>query len=151
MRVVARWLAAMVLCALAAACQNPIGPASTGYSGQWSGTTAQGASMAFTISPEETVTTLSIGHDFNGCSGSQTFSNLSLSIAPQIVCIGGPCPVSLTSYRAFGYLSGNPIEGPSTSVNAMFTSPARAEGRVNLLDFPGCGSALGVPWTATRR
>jgi hypothetical protein len=142
----------IVLCVLAWSCQSPTSPApANGYAGQWSGTTVQGRPIAFTISPDELVTTITLGHDFNGCSGSQTFSNLSLKIAPQVECIPGPCPASLLSYRAFGYGSGNRIDGPSTSVNALFLSTARAEGTVNLRGFPGCGDAIGVSWSANRR
>ncbi len=141
----------MAVCALAGACGSPAGPAATGYAGQWSGTTAQGRPIAFTISPDEVVTTITLGHDFNGCSGSQTFSNLSINIAPTVVCIPGPCPASTLSYRAFGYSSGNQIEGPSTGVNAVFMASTRAEGTVNFRSYPGCGSAIGVGWTATRR
>ena|SRR5437867_1851879 len=141
----------IALCTLAGACQDPTVPTPAGYAGQWSGTTAQGRPIAFTISPDEAVTAITLGHDFNGCSGLQTFSGLSLNIAPRIECIPGPCPASVLSYRAFGYSSGNPIEGPSTNVNAVFLSSARAEGTVNFRSFPGCGSAIGVSWAATRR
>jgi len=141
----------IVLCALAGACRNGTGPTPAGYAGQWSGTTAQGRSIAFTISPDEIVTTITVAHDFNGCSGSQTFSNLSLSIAPKVMCIPGPCALPVTSFRAFGYTSGNPIEGPSTDVNAVFPSTSSAEGTVNFRSYPGCGNAIGVAWTATKR
>jgi hypothetical protein len=55
------------------------------------------------------------------------------------------------SYRAFGYSSGNPVEGSYTAVNALFLSTTRAEGTVNFRGFPGCGDAIGVPWAASRR
>ena len=141
---------AIALCGLAA-CAAPTAPTSTSYAGEWSGTTAQGRPLVFTISPAEAVTTITVGHEFNGCSGSQTFSGLSLNIAPQIQCIPGPCSPSLLSYRGFGYGSGNSVEGPSTAVNAVFLSSARAEGTVNFRNYPGCGDAIGVSWTATRR
>jgi hypothetical protein len=142
---------AIVLCALAVACSSGTAPTSTGYAGQWSGTTAQGRSITFTISPDETVTTITVAHDFNGCSGSQTFSNLSLSIAPNVMCIPGPCAPSIASYRAFGYTSGDRIEGPSTGINALFPSPNRAEGTVSFRNYPGCGSVIGIAWSAARR
>lgn len=137
-------------CALASACQSATIPTPTGYAGQWSGTTAQGRPIAFTVSPDEAVTTITLGLDFNGCSGSQTFPGLSLNIAPRVTCIPGPCPPSVSSYRAFGYTSGDPIEGPSTDVNGVFLSSTRADGSVNFRNYPGCGNAIGVAWTATR-
>lgn len=141
----------IALCAVAGACHSPAAPASAGYAGQWSGTTAQGRPIAFTISSDEVVTTITLEHDFNGCSGSQTSANLSLNIAPNVVCIPGPCPTSVSSYRAFAYASGNPIEGPSTDVHGVFSSTTRAEGTVNFRSYPGCGSAIEVAWTASRR
>lgn len=143
-------LSVIVLAVLAWACHSPAVPSATGYAGQWSGTTGQGKPIAFTVSPDEAVTTITVGYDFNGCSGSQTFSNLTVSIAPNVMCIPGPCPASLSSYRAFSYPSGNPIDGPSTDLNGLFVSTARAEGLVNFRNYPGCGSAPGVAWSATR-
>ena len=152
MKALGVWLSLTTLCAMAA-CSGPASPtsASTGYAGQWTGTTAQGRPVAFTISPSETVTSITVGHDFNGCTGSQTFAGLSLNIVPNVQCIPGPCSPSLTSFRSFGYTSGNPINGPSTDISGIFFSFTRAEGSINLRDFPGCGSAIGVAWTATRR
>jgi hypothetical protein len=145
-------LPTIAFCALVSACGSPSGPTGRGsYAGQWSGTTAQGRMVAFTISADETITTITLGHDFNGCSGTQTFSGLSLTIAPRVECIPAPCPGMLTSYRAFGYTSGDRIEGPSTSVNGLFTSSERAEGTANFRGFQGCGDAIGVMWSATRR
>ena len=126
-------------------------PAAAGHAGQWSGTTSQGATIAFVVSADEMVTTLTVGHAFNGCSASETFSNLTLPTAPNVTCIPGPCDPSLASYRAFNYSSRGPIEGPSTTVNGLFMSSTSAQGSAGFRDFPGCGSAIGVAWTATRR
>ncbi len=139
------------LCALLSACGNPSGPSNASYEGQWTGTTAQGKTVTFTISPDENVTAITVGYEFNGCSGTQTFSGLSLSIAPQVQCIPAPCSNQLMSYRAFGYSVGNPVEGPATSLNAVFTSSARVEGLAHFREYPGCGSAMSVPWSATKR
>jgi hypothetical protein len=139
------------LCTLAGACGSGTAPTPAGYEGQWNGTTAQGSPITFTISPDEAVTTITVAHNFSGCSGSQTFSNLSLSIAPTVICIPGPCTGSLASFRTFAYMSGDRIEGPSTEVHAVFPSTSSAEGTVNFRSYPGCGSAIGVAWAAARR
>jgi hypothetical protein len=141
----------MLCCALAGACDGPTSPSANGYAGEWSGTTAQGRPIAFTISPEQTVTAITIGHDFNGCSGLQTFVGLSIGIQPQVMCIPAPCPPSVSSYRSFGYADGGPLNGPSTQLHGLFPSPSRAEGSVNFRAFPDCGDAIGVGWAATRR
>ncbi len=149
-----RRLALIVLSVGAAAvgaCGTSTGPSASSYTGEWSGTTAQGRPVAFTISSAQAVTTITLGHDFNGCSGSQTFSSLALTISPTVQCIPGPCSPALSSYRAFSYASGDRITGPSTEINAVFVSRDRVEGTANFRNFPVCGSAIGVPWSATRR
>lgn len=148
---VARYGSMIAACALLAACSSPAVPSPAGYAGSWSGTTAQGMPISFTISAEEAVTTLTVGHAFNGCSASQTFSSLSLRIAPMVSCIPGPCPASVTSFRSFDYAAGNSFSEPSIDVHGLFPSAARAEGTVNFRNYPGCGTAIGVSWTATRR
>jgi hypothetical protein len=143
---------AILLCVALTACGgNGTKPTSAvTYQGQWTGTTAQGALIAFTISGDEKVTSITLGHNFNGCSGSQTFSNLAVATIPDVTCIPGPCPSSISTYRQFGYSSGD-IEGAFTSVNGLFPTPATAEGLANFRNYPGCGTSTGVSWTATRR
>ena len=138
---------------LASACnEGPASPSSSSKSvGQWNGTTAQGRSIMFTVSSDETLTTLAVEYSFNGCSGTQTFSNLNVPTAPNITCVPGPCSATESAYRAFAYSDGSPRTGPSTTINGLFLPGDRAEGQVSFLDYPGCGSAGGVRWTATRR
>jgi hypothetical protein len=143
------FLAALSLAATG--CNGPTDPSGAGYTGEWSGMTAQGKPISFTISASEAVTTITVGHEFNGCSGTQTFSSLNIGIKPDVQCIPGPCPASIQSYRAFGYAAGDRLEGPSTDINGLFPSTVRAEGLVNFRLYPGCGSAIGVAWTATKR
>jgi hypothetical protein len=130
---------------------SPTVPASGSYAGLWSGTTAQGTPITFTISTEENVTTISVAHNFNGCSGSQTFANLSLPIAPELHCIPGPCSPSQLSYRQLAYSTGDRVNGPSFTIMGVFLSTRNAEGAMAFQNYPGCGSATGVPWSATRR
>ena len=140
---------ASALCAFVTACDTTT-PTQVGLAGQWSGTTSQGTPISFTVSADEKVTSITVGYSFNGCSGSQTFANLNVETAPNVACIPGPCPPSISSYRAFGYSAG-PREGPSTSVNGLFLPMGRAEGLAGFRDYPDCGTALGIAWTATRR
>ena len=151
MGTVARLLLVALIAAVGWACHNPASPVVAGYGGQWAGTTAQGSAVAFTITAEELLTTISVGHDFNGCSGAETFSNLNISIKPTVVCIPGPCSADIESYRDFGYSSGNPVESASVDINGLFLSTARAAGTVNFRNYPNCGTAIGVAWTATKR
>ena len=145
---------AIVAWACASACSGPTNPSTTNSSlstGQWAGTTAQGTPIAFTVSSDEKVTTLTLGYNFNGCSGSQTFSNLNLPTAPDVTCIPGPCSGPISSYRAFSYSDGPRGTGPSTTINGLFLPGNLAQGQAAFLDYPGCGSASGVTWSAARR
>ena len=139
---------------LLAACTGPTRPSTdvpTFSVGQWSGTTSQGMPIDFSVSSDEKVTTITVGYSFNACSGSQTFSGLDLRTAPDVTCIPGPCSGTITSYRAFGYASSGPIDGPRTAINGLFVSANRAEGQAGFFNYPGCGTASGVGWTATKR
>lgn len=85
--------------------------------GQWSGTTAQGAAIAFSVSSDEFLTTISVGYNFNGCVGSQVFANVHVPTAPNVICIPGPCPDTL--YRSLHYSGGTRGDGPVTTVNGV--------------------------------
>lgn len=140
---------------LSGACGGPASPSATNQSltiGEWSGTTSQGMPIAFSVSQDEKVTTLTLGYRFNSCSGTQTFSNLSLPTAPDVTCVPGPCPTTVSSYRAFSFTDGSRLNGqPITSVNGLFLPGNRAEGQAGFNDYVGCGTAAGVTWTAFRR
>src|SRR5690348_4859164 len=93
-------------CAVIAGCSQTTTPSSSSLEGQWTGTTAQGTPISFTVSSDQRVTAITVGYNFSGCSGTERLSNLSLETAPNVICIPGPCPASITSYRAFSYASG---------------------------------------------
>src|SRR5690606_30890133 len=116
--------------------------------GEWSGMTDQGMPITFVVSDDETVTTITVGYDFNGCSGSLTFTELVVPTAPDVTCIPGPCSPRVTSYRAFGFLDGSLGAGPVTQINGVFLPGNQASGQVAFRDFPGCGTSAAVPWTA---
>jgi hypothetical protein len=135
------------------ACSGPTAPtpAATSLSaGRWSGTTSQGKALTFTVSKEEMLTEISIGYQVNGCSGVQTFADLNVRTAPEVICVG-PCPAGVSSFRQFAYSSGSPGRGPTTAVNGLFLPGNRAEGRASFLEYQDCGTESAVTWTATRR
>ena len=142
-------LVTIAWCALLSACGST-NPSSASLDGQWSGTTSQGTPISFTVSSDQKVTAINIGYSFNGCSGTQTFSNLNLDTAPMVTCIPGPCPNELLSYRAFNYATGS-VDGPATAVMGRFSFTTRAEGQASFRDYPACGTAVGVAWSATKR
>ena len=142
-------LLAVAMCALLVACDNDTSPSGPVVAGQWTGTTSQGSPISFAVAADEKVTTITVGHSFNGCSGSQTFPDLSLDTVPNVMCIPAPCSPSLQSFRSFNYSAG-PFEGPSTTIHGLFPLPGSAQGQVAFRGFPDCGTAV-ASWVATRR
>ena len=139
---------ALGLCVPLIACDSPSSPSRRDISGQWSGTTSQGTAISFTVSADEKVTSITVGHSFSGCSGTQTFSNLSVNTAPEVICVPGPCAPSVQSYRSFNYSNGT-ITGPMTTINGLFLLD-RVDGQVKFWEFAGCGTTQAT-WSATRR
>ena len=136
------------LCALVSACGgNPVTPSAEqprGYDGQWSGTTSQSRPITFSVSPDQKVTAITVGYNFSGCSGVNTFANLTLDIGNP------PNPAAPTLGPGFGYGSGPP-DGPNyTQVYGSFSSNTSATGSVVFGSYTGCGNG-GAIWTATKR
>lgn len=120
--------------------------------GEWSGTTSQGMPIRFTVSSKETVTSLTVGYNFNGCRGTHTFEDISLPTAPNVTCIPGPCSATVASYRSFVYSDGSPATGgQGIQINGLFLPRGRAEGQIGFFNYPSCGTATQVTWTATRK
>ena len=146
-----QWVCRIVItCALMNGCGNgtitPAIPSAVGgYDGEWSGTTSQGRMIAFTVSTDRKVTTITAGYNFNGCSGMKTFANLNLAIGTT------PFPTTPAALDpGFGYGSGAP-DGPNyTQVYGNFTSSTTASGSLVFGDYTGCGSGGGI-WSATKR
>lgn len=142
---------AIAVCALAGACtsEGVTTPSSSGpgYDGQWSGTTLQGAPISFTVSADQTVTSITVGYNFNGCSGSKTFSTLSLKIGTAQPPL--PTPQPPFNNPGFGYGSGPPEEANFIQVTGTFTSNQTSTGVLGLLNFPNCGNSVAT-WNATK-
>jgi hypothetical protein len=137
-------------CAAVGACNNggvtsPITSGSS-YTGEWSGTTSQGVPISFSVSADQTVTSITVGFRFNGCSGSNTFSNLSLQIGQSPFPPRQPTPTD----PGFGFGSGPPEGADYTQVLGTFTSSQTSTGSLSLLNFTNCGNALAT-WNATKR
>lgn len=134
---------------LASACSsNPSGPTSApgvmaNYQGEWNGTTSQGMRISFTVSDQK-VTTISVGYNFNGCNGTNSFPNLNLAIGYP------PNPTSPYPGPGFGFGSGAP-DGPNyTQVYGTFSSGTAATGSMIFGGYSGCGNSLGI-WSATKK
>ena len=150
-RIVRTLVGVVLISALGACRSSPSAPSPASIAGEWSGTTAQGAPIAFRISSDERVTSITVGYNFNGCTGSQTFSNLSLQTKPNVECLEpGPCGI-IQSYRGIGYTSGPSSDGSTTWIQGVFLSQSHAEGTAGFSNYPGCGTAMPVAWAANRR
>lgn len=144
------WFFVAAICAAASACSDggattPTPPGSS-FTGEWSGTTSQGVPISFTVSADQTVTSITVGYRFNGCTGSNTFSNLSLRIGDSPFPPRVPTPGS----AGFGYGSGPPDGANYTQVQGTFTSNQASTGSVVFLNFGSCGNAV-ANWAASRR
>jgi hypothetical protein len=149
------WLSAALI--LQSACVRPMLPptvpmlgSSSLSVGQWEGKTSQGKPIAFTVSRDERVTSITLGYDFDDCSGTREFLELNIPTAPDLKCLPGPCPRIATSYRAFGFSDGTVDGGPYTQINGVFLPRNQAKGQAIFSGYPDCGSAT-VEWVATRR
>lgn len=151
------WLCMTAAMVLAGGCYRPVLPVppfggnSSLSVGEWIGTTSQGMPIAFSVSSEdEIVTSITIGYDFNGCSGVHRFSELSIPTKPNAICIPGPCSGRLLSRRSFAHADGSPAAGPYLQINGLFLPRNQARGQAIFRDYPGCGTET-VQWSAVRR
>ena len=142
-------LAGLVVVLANGCSSSPPAPTLPSYAGTWHGQTLHQAPIGFTVSADDEVTSITIGHDFNGCIGSETFSNLHVA-TDWITCIPGPCPASIGRQRTFIFSVG-PTEGPRTMISGVLSSSTSASGQVSFQNFPGCGTINGIPWAASRQ
>jgi hypothetical protein len=121
------------------ACAPSPRPTPLNFSGDWAATTSQGRRMTFTVSPDLSITALTIEYSFGGCSGSLSFSpNVPLTNTPGTA-------VALVTYAPNG------PSGPGRAVvNFVFPSVISANGTVQFAAFPDCGSSSAT-WEAVKR
>ena len=132
----------MHACSSSVAGPTPPSPESvTSFGGQWTGTTAQNAPIEFTVSSDHKVTAITVGHEFDGCSGARAFADLAIEIA------------SLGGGRAFRFEFASAPAGTPNRIllGGVFDSNSTARGSVLFVDYPGCGLGAGTAWTATKR
>ncbi len=118
------------------------------YTGGWTGATSQGTVITFSVSAPNILISVTIGHNFNGCRDTQTFSGLSVGIG--IGESGLPGRVPTPTNPGFGFGSGSPEAPHFVQVTGQFTSSESANGPVTFLNFEKCGNAV-AHWSATKR
>ncbi len=114
-------------------------PVAVGYAGEWSGTTFQGRPISFTVSPEQQVTTISVGYQIDMCSGVETFSDVK----------GVPFADGLPAFQFTAKLADTrPI-----AIQGYLMPDASVSGTLLLYGPPSCGRSETVagPFTARRR
>ncbi len=107
------------------------------YSGQWSGSTSQGAPIAFVVADLK-ITSITLGFNFGGCAGTTTYANLNVLIA------------AAGSRMGFSYMSGPPGLPDYTLIIGYFNSGTPADGIVVFTGYPGCANQTAT-WTASLR
>jgi len=134
----AEWqIAAGVAILIWCAC-SPVRPAPIDFSGDWFGTTSQNRPIAFTVSGDLRITSVTIDYSFAGCSGpAQVAANAAL-LNPN-----GTASAVVT-YTPNGLSSSRIV------MNFSFPSPTHATGTAQFIDFQTCGSS-NVTWTADKR
>jgi hypothetical protein len=128
---------------LAAGCgHGSTGPSAVTYAGEWNGTTSQGTPITFSVSSDKKLTRISVSYNFNGCTGSATFSpSVSIEQVPT-----APVPVGSASYESASVGTPNRM-----LISFLFTSATDAHGMLIFVDYPGCGTApASAAWTARR-
>ena len=144
------WWAIGLVCVALSGCgdtSSPTAPSpTTSFNGQWSGTTSQGQPISFTVASDR-VTTITVGYNYGGCSGSRTTPDLSLEI---VDFRNRPGAVPPDPY-GFSALLGPYSESDNTQITAFFRSPAERSGHgIVLFVRPVCGETIAL-WTATKR
>jgi hypothetical protein len=125
---------------------NAPSPATNSFNCQWTGTTSQGQPISFTVASDR-VTTVSVGYNYGGCSGTTTASNLNLEIVDLRTRVSQPLPEPYS----FGGLVGPYSESDNTQITAFFSSPAERSGHgIILFVRPACGETIAL-WNTTKR
>lgn len=109
---------ATVALVLASACSRQLLPLAGTPSlsvGDWSGTTSQGMPITFVVSPDETLTAISVGYNFNGCAGYHTVSNLKVANADCLqrsACAGSHAALETERARLLGFRHSSGVKSP---------------------------------------
>jgi hypothetical protein len=118
-------------------------PSTTGYAGEWSGTTSQNQPLSFSVSADQQVTSVTVGWAFNGCSAIGTSSAKSFPIT-------NPQPPGPPPWNNPGFVyGGQGQDGSVWAVTGAFTSTQTATGNVEVVAVPNCGNTIAT-WNATR-
>ena len=147
-RALAMWLVCVALSGCGGDSSSPsaASPAMNGFNGQWTGTTSQGQPISFTVASDR-VTTISVGYNYSGCSGTATATNLNLEIVDLRTTPFVPPP----DPYIFQTLVGPYSESDNTQITAFFNSPTARSGHGNILFVRrGCGETIAL-WTVTKR
>lgn len=136
-------VAALCAALLASACDSggaTPSPSTGNLTGQWRGTTTQGATIQFSVSSDRRIVSMSVGYAFNGCAGTTVLSDL------DVVIFNARAPGQGQSF-SFGT---GPSDGPNyTQMFGAFDSDVAARGSVLFGSYDGCGNG-GANWVASR-
>jgi hypothetical protein len=120
-------------------------PLPAGYAGEWTGTTAEGTFVQFSVSATDHVTSLILTYNFSAaCSGTLTNTNLAVPI--HRLDHPGPPP-----YDQPGFAFGTNEVTSATAINGHFSPDRRsASGQFTLVYYDACGDVIHGTWSARR-
>jgi hypothetical protein len=124
-----------------------VSPATIGYAGEWGGTTSQGATIRFSVSAADTVTSITLDYTGSGeCSGTLSYTDLSLPIHE----LDPPRPPPLDQ-PGFGYTTQANDGTHGVLITSYFSEDRQvAIGRFILVNWGNCAS-MAADWQATKR
>jgi hypothetical protein len=134
---------------LAVGCGGGTTAPSTGYDGQWSGTTSQATEITFTVS-NQSVTAITFGYNLRNCTGTKTATSLNVVIATRSPSLlpGVPDGPGFIYFSKLGPPDENFVE-----VVGMFTANNTASGSVFYASCatPTVLATEGFTWKAEKK
>jgi|SRR5689334_14884062 hypothetical protein len=115
-------------------------PAPANYEGQWTGLTSQGLDFSFTVSPTQTVTTVSFSYSLAGCNGG----------VGGFMSPGAPI-LTTTPTPSFTFTQGGPDTTNFMEIAGSFSSATTASGTITLRRATCGNTNTLVAWTASKR
>lgn len=130
---------------------SPVSPTGTlSFAGTWTGTTSQGGSISFTVSPAQRVVMVRSEYRLNGCVGTALLTDVAFEIAKPQLAPGSPTSGGPFDNPSFGSASQGLDQPNYFAVGGTFVSSTQAIGTLVFGQYAGCGSGSAT-WQASTR
>lgn len=139
-------LMALVVCSWTACGADKVSTTPTGYAGEWTGTTTQGTTISFSVSPTDTVTAITFDYNdvVSHCAGTVTLRSLALPIVT-------PEPLQPPPFGqpGFSYQTQAADGTRAIQIEAHFPDHRTASGQFLLFKYDDACMVTGGNWSAT--